>query len=48
MHAAVAMTGEGYAKCYNVLDGFEGPPDEEGHRGKRTGWKVDGLPWRQG
>ena len=48
MHAARTMTLEGYGQCYHVLDGFEGPPDEAGHRGNRAGWKVDGLPWRQG
>lgn len=34
--------------AYNVLEGFEGPPDESGHRGKRGGWRLHGLPWRQG
>ena len=47
-HAAVAMTREGYGQCYNVADGFEGAPDQEGHRGRVAGWKVEGLPWRQG
>ena len=45
--AAVAMTASGYARCYNVSDGFEGPHDESGHRGTMAGWKVAGLPWRQ-
>lgn len=47
-HAAVAMTAAGYGPCYNVADGFEGPPDAERHRGNVAGWKVDGLPWLQG
>ncbi len=47
-HAAVAMTQEGYGQCYNLLDGFEGSPDGDGHRGRVAGWKVAGLPWRQG
>ena len=46
--AAVAMTAAGYGPCYNVSDGFEGPPDAERHRGTVAGWKFDGLPWRQG
>ena len=45
--AAVAMTARGFARCYNVGDGFEGPHDAAGHRGAVAGWKVAGLPWRQ-
>jgi rhodanese-related sulfurtransferase len=45
--SAVAATRQGFSKSYNVLDGFEGPPDEEAHRGRRAGWKADGLPWAQ-
>lgn len=33
--------------CVNVLEGFEGPLDREGHRGRVAGWKAHGLPWRQ-
>ncbi|MDP6574516.1 MAG: rhodanese-like domain-containing protein [Rhodospirillales bacterium] len=46
-HAAIAMTGRGYGRCYNVADGFEGPKNETGHRGTLAGWKVDGLAWKQ-
>jgi len=45
--AAQAATTAGLGPAYNVLDGFEGPTDDEGHRGVR-GWRADGLPWRQG
>jgi rhodanese-related sulfurtransferase len=45
--AANALTEAGYAKAYNVTEGFEGPPDGSGHRGTGAGWKVRGLPWRQ-
>ena len=45
--AAAAMTAAGYARCYNVAGGFEGPRDEEGHRGTVEGWKAVGLPWVQ-
>ncbi len=34
-------------EAYNVLEGFEGDPDENGHRGQRGGWRLRGLPWRQ-
>ncbi len=45
--AAIRMTTEGYATCYNIGSGFEGDPDGERHRGRVNGWKVDGLPWLQ-
>lgn len=45
--AASAATAAGYAHAYNVAQGFEGPPDQAGHRGTSGGWKASGLPWRQ-
>ena len=45
--AAEAATAAGYLRAYNVLQGFEGNPDADGHRGTVSGWKVAGLPWRQ-
>ena len=45
--AAVALTGAGFARCYNVAEGFEGPLDEGRHRGAAGGWKARGLPWAQ-
>ena len=47
MAAAEAARAVGYPKVFNVADGFEGPPDAEGHRGTVAGWKADALPWRQ-
>jgi rhodanese-related sulfurtransferase len=44
--AAEAATAAGLGPAYNVLDGFEGPVDGEGHRGV-VGWRAEGLPWRQ-
>ncbi|GAA0303604.1 rhodanese-like domain-containing protein [Kineococcus aurantiacus] len=44
--AAEAATAAGIAPSYNVLDGFEGPLDAEGHRGA-VGWRAAGLPWKQ-
>ena len=45
--AAEAAERAGYRTTFNVADGFEGPPDANGHRGVIAGWKADGLPWRQ-
>ena len=47
MAAAEAARSAGFPHVFNVADGFEGPPDVEGHRGTTAGWKADGLPWRQ-
>jgi rhodanese-related sulfurtransferase len=46
-HAAIAMTSAGWAPCFNVSDGFEGPLDRWRHRGVVGGWKADSLPWSQ-
>ncbi len=45
--AAEAARAAGFPNVYNVADGFEGPPDRAGHRGVTSGWKAEGLPWRQ-
>jgi rhodanese-related sulfurtransferase len=47
MAAAEAARAAGFPHVYNVADGFEGPPDADGHRGGTAGWKADMLPWRQ-
>ena len=48
-HAAAAAAQQiGYGRSYNVLQGFEGDKDSEGHRGSVGGWKFAGLPWVQG
>ena len=46
--AAMAAAAAGYAKAYNIAEGFEGDPDSARHRGTVNGWKVAGLPWVQG
>ena len=46
--AAKAMAAMGYGACHNVAGGFEGPLDNERHRGAVGGWKAAGLPWLQG
>ena len=33
--------------AYNILEGFEGDADAQGHRGQRGGWRFHGLPWKQ-
>lgn len=45
--AAELATAAGWSRCFNVLDGFEGPHDAHHHR-TVAGWKVAGLPWVQG
>ena len=47
MAAAQAAEAAGFSACQNVAHGFEGHPDAHGHRGSVSGWKADGLPWRQ-
>ena len=34
-------------EAYNILEGFEGDADAEGHRGRKAGWRLRGLPWKQ-
>src|SRR5690606_17207205 len=46
--AAAIMSQNDFSNCYNILEGFEGDKDEDGHRGQKTGWKAAGLPWAQG
>ena len=33
--------------AYHILEGFEGDPDAQAHRGRIGGWRLRGLPWRQ-
>jgi rhodanese-related sulfurtransferase len=46
--AARAAAAAGYTMAFNMLEGFEGPKDAEGHRGTLSGWRKAGLPWVQG
>jgi sulfur dioxygenase len=46
--AAARRATELGLQAYNVLEGFEGDPDDHGQRGRRGGWRYHGLPWRQG
>jgi rhodanese-related sulfurtransferase len=47
-HSAAAAAQAGWAETYNVLEGFEGKKDADGHRNTIEGWRVAGLPWKQG
>jgi sulfur dioxygenase len=46
--AAARRATELGLEAYNILEGFEGDPDDRGHRGNKAGWRQRGLPWRQG
>ncbi|MDR5833502.1 rhodanese-like domain-containing protein [Caballeronia sp. LZ034LL] len=43
--AAVAAQKQGFAKAYDLLEGFEGDKDANGHRKTMGGWCFRGLPW---
>ena len=45
--AAARRATELGIEAYNILEGFEGDADQEGHRGRKGGWRFRGLPWRQ-
>ena len=45
--AGSVLEGAGFSDVYNVLHGFEGDLDENFHRGRKSGWRFDGLPWAQ-
>ena len=44
-HAAKLATEHGYTNCFNILEGFEGDKDNNGHRKNVNGWCKAGLPW---
>jgi rhodanese-related sulfurtransferase len=46
--AAARRATELGLEAYNILEGFEGNPDQRGQRGHLGGWRYHGLPWRQG
>ena len=45
--AAARRATELGLQAYNILEGFEGDPDAQAHRGRIGGWRLRGLPWRQ-
>ena len=44
-HAAKLATENGYRNAFDILEGFEGDKDAEGHRKTVGGWCKAGLPW---
>lgn len=45
--AAAEAYAVGFHNAYNVLEGFEGDKDANGHRNTVGGWRAAGLPWSQ-
>lgn len=45
--AAAKRATELGLEAYNILEGFEGDPDDQAQRGRKGGWRFHGLPWRQ-
>ncbi len=45
--AGEMLLKEGFTNVHNVLEGFEGDKDENGHRNTINGWRFHGLPWEQ-
>jgi rhodanese-related sulfurtransferase len=44
-HGARVATELGYENAFDILEGFEGDRDAEGHRKTVGGWCKAGLPW---
>jgi hypothetical protein len=38
-------TENGYRNAFDILEGFEGDKDADGHRKTVGGWCKAGLPW---
>jgi rhodanese-related sulfurtransferase len=47
VYAGEALEAAGFSNVINVLEGFEGPLDDNFHRGTLGGWRFRGLPWYQ-
>jgi rhodanese-related sulfurtransferase len=45
--AAAKRATELGVEAYNILEGFEGDPDAQAHRGHKGGWRFRHLPWQQ-
>lgn len=43
--AAQAATQAGFEQAFDILEGFEGGKDGQGHRKTAEGWCFRGLPW---
>ncbi|HHJ39368.1 MAG: sulfurtransferase [Methylothermaceae bacteria B42] len=47
LEAGKVLAEIGYQTVVNIEEGFEGPLDENKHRGTLGGWRFHGLPWEQ-
>lgn len=47
LDAAKTLEKAGYQRLVNIEGGFEGPLDNNNHRGNLGGWRFCGLPWQQ-
>lgn len=47
LDAGLALEAAGFTQVINVLEGFEGPLDDDFHRGTLGGRRFRGLPWQQ-
>lgn len=45
--AGEMLINDGFTNVYNVVEGFEGDKDDNGHRNSINGWRFHGLPWEQ-
>ncbi len=45
--AGLVLEAAGFTQVINVTEGFEGPLDDNFHRGTQAGWRFRGLPWQQ-
>ncbi len=45
--AGTKLIEAGFAKVFNVEEGFEGELDDKHHRSTSGGWRFHGLPWEQ-
>lgn len=45
-HAATLATENGFNRCFDILEGFEGDKDAQGHRKTVGGWCKANLPWK--
>jgi len=43
--SAIAVTRAGFSRAFDLLEGFEGDRDANGHRKTVGGWCFRGLPW---
>ncbi|MAS81369.1 MAG: sulfurtransferase [Legionellales bacterium] len=45
--AGEILIKDGFTNVSNIINGFEGDKDKNGHRNTVNGWRFQGLPWEQ-